>query len=119
MDTNFSNNFSSAMKHISYSVGILVNKFVVFGVLKILNRTTVTVNSERYGHMITDFFLSSIEEYNLENMWFQQDGVISHTTRENMDLLQVTFPGRIIFSSWRHQLAKNVFMQINFQLLRT
>ena len=31
---------------------------------------TVTVNFERYGHVITDFFLSAIEEYNLENMWF-------------------------------------------------
>ena len=30
--------------------------------------TTITVNSERYGHMITDFFLPAIEEYDLENM---------------------------------------------------
>ena len=37
------------------------------------NGTTVTVNSKRYGHMI-DIFLSAIEEYDLENMWFQQDG---------------------------------------------
>ena len=33
---NFSvKNFSSAMKHISHSVDILVNKIVVFGVLRI------------------------------------------------------------------------------------
>ena len=33
--------------------------------------TTVTVNSERHGHMITDCFLPATEEYDLENMWFQ------------------------------------------------
>ena len=54
------------------------------------------VNSERYGHMITDFFLPSIEEYDLENMWFQQDGATCHTTRANMALLQETFLGRVI-----------------------
>ena len=58
--------------------------------------TTVTVNSERYGHMITDFFLLAIEEYDLENMWFQQDGSKCHTTRANMVLLQKTFLVRVI-----------------------
>ena len=54
--------------------------------------TTVTVNSERYGRMISDFFffflnIEGIEEYDLKNMWFQQDGATSHTTRANMALL--------------------------------
>ena len=40
--------------------------------------TTVTVNSKRYGYMATDFFLPAIEEYDLENMWFQQDGATCH-----------------------------------------
>ena len=60
------------MKPISHSVGMLISKIVVFGVTiwcalwseKVLgsyffendNETTVTPNSERYGHMITDFF---------------------------------------------------------------
>ena len=52
--------------------------------------TTVTVNSE-------PIFLPAIEEYDLENMWFQQDGATCHTTRMNLVLLQETFPGRIIF----------------------
>ena len=60
------------------------------------NGTTVTVNSELYGHMITDFFLSSIEEYDLENMRLQQDGTTYRTTRAKMALLQETFPGRAI-----------------------
>ena len=33
-------------------------------------------------------FLPAIEEYDLENMWFQQDGAICHTTRANIALLQ-------------------------------
>ena len=32
---------------------------------------TVTVNAERYGHLITDFVVLAIEEYDLKNMWFQ------------------------------------------------
>ena len=46
--------------------------------------------------MITDFVLPAIEEYGLQNMWFQQDGATWHTTRANMALLQETFPGRVI-----------------------
>ena len=53
--------------------------------------TTVTVNSGRYGHIIIDFFLPAIEKDDLENMWFQQDGVACYTIRANM-----TFPGRVI-----------------------
>ena len=46
--------------------------------------------------MITDLFLPAMEEYGLENMWFQQDGATFHTTHANMALLQETFPGRVI-----------------------
>ena len=56
------------------------------------NGTTVTVNSDRYDHKIT-LFLHTIEEYNMENMRFQQDGAICYTTRANMTLLQETFSG--------------------------
>ena len=99
--------------------------------------TTVIVNSERYGHMITDFFLPAIEEYDLENMWFQQNGATCHTTNANMALLQETFPGRVISRrgdiNWPPRSCdltpldfffcgatrKTVFMQINLQLLST
>ena len=54
------------------------------------------LSPERYGHMITNFFLPAIKEYDMENIWFQQDGTSCHTTRANMSLLQVTFPGRAI-----------------------
>ena len=55
--------------------------------------------------MITHFFLPAIEEHDLENMWFQQDGAKCHTTQANMALLQETFPGRVISRRWRYQLA--------------
>ena len=45
--------------------------------------------------MLTDFFFA-IEEYDLENMWFQQDAATFHTTRANMALLPETLPGRVI-----------------------
>ena len=59
--------------------------------------TTVTVNSKRYDHMITDFFFATNEKYDLKNILFQQDRVTYHTTRANMASLQQTFPGRVIF----------------------
>ena len=60
------------------------------------NGTAVTVNSERYDHMITDFFFAAIEVYDVENMWFQLGDATCHTARANVALLQETFPGRVI-----------------------
>lgn len=57
---------------------------------------TVTVNSERYNQMLTNYFWPAIEDMNLEHMWFQQDGTTCHTTRQNMAELRTKFEGRII-----------------------
>ena len=59
------------------------------------DETTVTVNSEHYSHMITNF-LPAIEEYDVENMCFQHDGGICHTARANMALLKETFSYSLI-----------------------
>ena len=56
----------------------------------------------QFGHMITEFFLPAIEEYDLEDMWFQQDGATSHTTRANMALLKETYPGHQNHAIWHH-----------------
>ena len=40
--------------------------------------------------------MPAIEEYDLENMWFQKDGATCHTTRAHLALLEETFPGRVI-----------------------
>ena len=57
---------------------------------------TVTVNGERYGRMLTDFFWPQIEDMGTDDMWFQQDGGTCHTTRPNMAILRTKFEGRII-----------------------
>lgn len=57
---------------------------------------TVTVNSERYGRMITEYFWPAIEDKDVDDMWFQQDGATCHTTRPNMAELRTKFHGRII-----------------------
>ena len=81
-------------------------------------------------------FLPAIEEYDLENLWFQQDDAKCHTTRANMALLQETFTGHIISRlgdiNWPPRSCdltpldifcaarrKTVFVQINVQLLST
>ena len=46
--------------------------------------------------MLTDYFFTKIEDYDLDDMWFQQDGATSHVTRANRDLLQEKLPGRLI-----------------------
>ena len=60
------------------------------------DETTAAVNSKRYDRMITDFFWPAIEEHDLGNMWFEQDGAICNTTVANMALLQETFPNIVI-----------------------
>ena len=46
--------------------------------------------------MITEFFLPQLDELELENMWFQQDGAATHTVRATTDILREAFPGRLI-----------------------
>ena len=73
------------------------------------NGTTITINSDRYGHMITEFFLLAIEEYDLENMWFQQDDVPCYTIRAKIALLQETFPSSVgsVDINWPPSFAKD------------
>jgi len=37
--------------------------------------------------MITNFFCPEIEDMDLDNVWFQQDGATSHTTRPDFDAI--------------------------------
>ena len=46
--------------------------------------------------MITDFFLPAIEEYDLDNMCFQEDSATCHATLANVALLPETFPALVI-----------------------
>jgi len=60
------------------------------------NGRAVTVNSDRYLTMIREFFLPALQEMELDNVWFQQDGATAHTARTSMACLREAFPGRLI-----------------------
>ncbi|GFT75921.1 putative DD41D transposase [Trichonephila clavipes] len=56
----------------------------------------VTVNGDRYRAMITNFFIPELNNHDVQELWFQQDGATSHTARATIDLLKDTFGGRLI-----------------------
>lgn len=56
----------------------------------------VTVNGERYRAMLTDWFFGQMEEYDLDDIWFQQDGATCHTAHATVDVLRPIFENRII-----------------------
>lgn len=60
------------------------------------NERAVTVNAARYRSMIEEFFIPSLEEMNVRDVWFQQDGATAHTARDSMNLLRQYFPDRLI-----------------------
>lgn len=56
----------------------------------------VTVNGERYRAMITDFLWPIIDQMDVEDIWFQQDGAPCHTSNATIDLLREKFGERVI-----------------------
>ncbi|GFV04660.1 putative DD41D transposase [Trichonephila clavipes] len=56
----------------------------------------VTVNEDRYRAMITNFFIPELNNHDVQELWFQQDGATCHTARATFDLLKDTFGDRII-----------------------
>ena len=42
-----------------------------------------TETGERYGHMLTKFLLSILDDFQLLNTWFQQDGATTTQSRYN------------------------------------
>ncbi|GFX95302.1 DUF4817 domain-containing protein [Trichonephila clavipes] len=56
----------------------------------------VTVNGDRYRAMITNFFIPELNNHNVQELWFQQDGATCHTARATIDLLKDTFGDRLI-----------------------
>ncbi|GFT81620.1 DUF4817 domain-containing protein [Trichonephila clavipes] len=55
----------------------------------------VTVNSDRYRAMITNFFILELKNHDVQELWFQQDGATCHTARATIDLLKDTFGDRL------------------------
>lgn len=60
------------------------------------NDRHVTVNGQRYRAMITDYFWPELEDMDLDDMWFQQDGATSHTAHATIDLLKSKYGERVI-----------------------
>ncbi|GFY10771.1 putative DD41D transposase [Trichonephila clavipes] len=56
----------------------------------------VTVNGDWYRAMITNFFIPELNNHDVQELWFQQDGATSHTARATIDLLKDTFGDRLI-----------------------
>ena len=56
----------------------------------------VTVNGERYRAMLNEFLFPKIEEDDMDDIWFQQDGATCHTANVTIDLLRTVFENRII-----------------------
>ncbi|GFV75892.1 uncharacterized protein TNCV_1454891 [Trichonephila clavipes] len=46
--------------------------------------------------MITNFFIPELNNYDVPELWFQQDGETCHTARATIDLLKDTFGDRLI-----------------------
>ncbi|GFX86247.1 putative transposable element [Trichonephila clavipes] len=56
----------------------------------------VTVNGDRYRAMITNFLIPELNNHDVQELWFQQDGATCLTDRATIDLLKDTFGDRLI-----------------------
>ncbi|GFV80149.1 putative DD41D transposase [Trichonephila clavipes] len=56
----------------------------------------VTVNGDRYRATITNFFIPELNNHDVQELWFQQDGATCHTAHATIDLLKDTFGDRLI-----------------------
>ncbi|GFW44535.1 hypothetical protein TNCV_4480811 [Trichonephila clavipes] len=54
------------------------------------------INGDRYRAMITNFFIPELNNHDVQELWFQQDGATCHTARATIDLLKDTFGDRLI-----------------------
>ncbi|GFV86182.1 hypothetical protein TNCV_671791 [Trichonephila clavipes] len=53
------------------------------------------INGDRYRAMITNFFIPELNNHDVQELWFQQDGSTCHTARATIDLLKDTFGDRL------------------------
>ena len=54
-----------------------------------------TVNDDRYWAILNEIFFTKIEEENIGNIWFQQDGTTCHTTEVTLVVLGPVFEDRV------------------------
>ena len=69
--------------------------------------------------MITEYFWSELDDMDMDNMRFQQDGATSHTANVTIDLLKTKFGERVCYlTKWPSQLAASVVRFDAVRLLR-
>ncbi|GFT97552.1 transposable element Tcb1 transposase [Trichonephila clavipes] len=56
----------------------------------------ILVNGDRYRATITNFFIPELNNHDVQELWFQQDGATCYTDRATIDLLKDTFGDRLI-----------------------
>ncbi|GFX93524.1 general transcription factor II-I repeat domain-containing protein 2 [Trichonephila clavipes] len=56
----------------------------------------LNLNGDRYRALITNFFIPELNNHDVQELWFQQDGATCHTARATIDLLKDTFGDRLI-----------------------
>ncbi|GFT23642.1 putative DD41D transposase [Trichonephila clavipes] len=54
------------------------------------------INVDRYRAIITNFFIPELNNHDVQELWFQQEGATCHTARTTIDLLKDTFGDRLI-----------------------
>ncbi|GFU54655.1 uncharacterized protein TNCV_2161241 [Trichonephila clavipes] len=57
------------------------------------------LNGDRYRAIITNFFIPELNNHNVQELWFQQDGATCHTARATIDLLKDTLGDHLISRS--------------------
>ena len=58
--------------------------------------TAVSVNGLRYPTMINEFLWTELEDMDVDDVYFQQDGVTCHTSGKTIGLLREKFLGQVI-----------------------
>ncbi|GFW25051.1 uncharacterized protein TNCV_3155541 [Trichonephila clavipes] len=56
----------------------------------------LTVWCALWAALITNFFIPELNNHDVQELWFQQDGATCHTARATIDLLKDTFGDRLI-----------------------
>ena len=56
----------------------------------------ITANGDRYRAMLNELLFTKIEEQDIGNIWFQQEGATYHTAKAALDVLGPVFEDRII-----------------------
>ena len=56
----------------------------------------VSVNGLRYRTIINEFLWPELEDMDVDDVYFQQDGATCHTSGETFGPIREKFPGRVI-----------------------